>query len=201
MLQTIFNPGPGRYLGLIPFTAALAAQDDARRAVARGRPGAVLGFECEAVITMGIRGTAGDLMRPDLPFTRVDRGGRATLHNPGQLVIFPVWSIAPRSTRAWVMTLIEVTARLGAEFGQTLAWREDQPGLYSNLGKVASIGVRITNGVSTHGVAINVRNDLSAFDVIRTCGVANQALDHLPTTYALRSVFGRWTELFETAVT
>jgi lipoyl(octanoyl) transferase len=187
------------YLGRTDFARALDRQrrvaDDLRAGRAAG--GTLIGFESEPVITLGLRATAADAPAARLPMVRVDRGGQATLHHPGQLVIFPVVAIGGRGSRTWVDLLVRVTRRLAADLGHPLEWREDSPGLYdSDGGKVASLGLRIRGGISTHGLAINVRNRLADFDQIRTCGRANAPVAHLRTDLALAALFDRWAILF-----
>lgn len=194
-----------RYLGRIPFSRALAAQDEAFQAAQSG-PGTVLGFESEPVITLGVRASEADLLASDFgtrgfEVVRVDRGGQATLHNPGQLVIFPVLDVKQFGPRAWVCHLIHATQALASELGQPLTYSEREPGLYTDSGaKVASIGVRIRKGVSTHGIAINLRNDLQPFQWIRACGREGASVAHLQTKFSIPQVFGLWVKALEAEV-
>lgn len=169
--------------------------------------GSILGFEPEPVVTLGVR-ARGD---QDLPFGSdklkelgysvlpVDRGGQATLHNPGQLVIFPVWPIREFGVRRWVEGLAEITRDCLANWGIVSEWDHARPGLYTSQGKIMACGVRIRRGMSTHGVAINVRNELADFALIRACGHSQMPMDkmaaHVPDIQ-LREVFSRWMEEF-----
>ena len=174
--------------------------------ITTGGPGRVLGFECDPVVTLGLRadlnvdvvGGAEALAARGIDLISVDRGGQATLHNPGQLVIFPIWRMEHLGSRAWIDLLIKVTIDVARSFGDELIWREDAPGLYAAAGggKVASIGVRVRRGVSTHGLAINVANDLAQFSAIRACGRLDQTLARLNTTATLAQIFARWTSTF-----
>ncbi len=127
----------------------------------------------------------------------VDRGGQATIHNPGQLVIFPVINIKDLGTRAWVNFLLKVTRLTLAEFDFHSVCVDGAPGLYSAKGKVASIGVRIRQGISTHGVAVNIYNELSDFGLIRACGVDGAQVDQLGGDHKVEGVFGKWMQIFE----
>lgn len=196
-----------QYLGLIPLAKALNLQSTVAQAVLAGDEGTVLGFESEPTITLGVRGGPQDLLWPSevyqqraFEILRLDRGGQATLHNPGQLVIFPVCKMRRFGARAWVSLLLRTTKGLAAELGQTLLCHEGFPGLYSEEGKVVSIGVRLKSGISTHGLAINVHNDLSAFAGIRACGRAEAALDHLRCEQSLEEIFAAWVRRFEAEV-
>ena len=195
------NSFTARYLGRLEFTRALAAQDAGVRALHAGAAGGViLGFETEPVITLGLRATDADVTGATLPTVRVDRGGRATLHQPGQLVIFPVVALNGLGSRAWVERLIEVTRVMAHELGHPLTWREDQPGLHDARGKVVAIGLRIRRGISTHGLAINVRNELDQFAQIRACGLERAPVARLRTDLSLEHVFERWVSAFRGAI-
>jgi lipoate-protein ligase B len=143
----------------------------------------VLSFESEPVITIGIRGRAEkDLLRESLlKVLPVDRGGEATYHGPGQLVLFPVvhlptWNL---SVRAWVGLLLDTTRDFLNEFAIPTTWDESKPGLFTANGKIASVGLKIQSGWSSHGLALNVKGDLSSFDGIRACGVKGAAIDQM----------------------
>lgn len=192
------------FLGLISFAEALRKQEQFINYVSQGNSGAVLGFECEPVITLGVRGSDSDLeaslealAQRGFEIVHVDRGGQATVHNPGQLVIFPVVAVQEYGARNWVNYLLRVTRLTLRSFGCESECREGTPGLYTDKGKVASIGVRFRQGISTHGVAINIYNELSDFGFIRACGVRKAPVDQLGGSFRLQEVFARWMEIFE----
>jgi len=195
-----------RYLGRLPLKAALLEQTQIwTRIVERRSSGEVLGFECDPVVTLGVRAQALDIVNPDLSVhgfsvERVDRGGQATLHNPGQLVIFPVLEVRALGAKAWVCRLIKATQTMAEELGVPLRWDPANPGLYNGKGKVVSLGVRMRNGISTHGLAINIHNDLAPFSWIRACGREAAPMAHLPTKYSLSEVFVRWLHAYDTEV-
>jgi lipoate-protein ligase B len=191
------------FLGLIAFREALRRQEHHLHYVSQNSDGVILGFECEPVITLGVRASESDLeASPEalnargFSVERVDRGGQATVHNPGQLVIFPIVCVRDLGARHWVNFLLRVTRLTLRSFGCESECREGQPGLYTSRGKVASIGVRFRQGVSTHGVAINVHNELSDFGFIRACGIRRAPVDQLGGSFRLEEVFSRWLEIF-----
>ncbi len=199
-----------QYLGRVAFSNALEQQGLAYSQVQREDSiGVVLGFESDPVITLGLRGRAGDDLvesvegaeKRGFAVVRVDRGGQATLHNPGQLVIFPVVSVRAIGARAWICMLAKTTRGCLAEFGFESAWNERRPGIYTARGKIAAMGVRIRNGISTHGVAINVANEIDDFQWIRACGVEHAAVDKMGDEFALETVFKVWTQKFRTELT
>lgn len=189
------RPMKSQYLGRVPLTRALAQQE---QIVSEGG-GLILGFEAEPVVTLGVRaGPADAVTPPGFDVVRVDRGGQATLHNPGQLVIFPVVDTRVfGGPRDWICHLVRTTQRTAARLGHTLIYDEHAPGLYDADGaKVAALGVRLRRGISTHGIAINVRNDLTPFARIRACGRIGAAVAHLETDLSLPALLDIWVEEF-----
>jgi lipoyl(octanoyl) transferase len=121
---------------------------------------------------------------------RSDRGGRATYHGPGQLVLYPIVDIRRLrlGTRAWVELLEDALLATVADFGVTGGRIAGRPGIWAAGAKVASVGLRILNGVSHHGVSLNVDLDVCAFDCIVPCGATGERItslailsEHAPT--------------------
>ncbi len=201
-VETQFIAPHLRYFGRIRFAEALHIQQ--QQLAAANTSGLIMGFESEPVITLGIRSTAQDLLSPPglvramgWEILQLDRGGQATVHNPGQLVIFPLLSIAPWGTREWVCRLAKVSLEVLARVGVEAWWDERSPGLYTSGGKIGSIGVRLRSGVSTHGIALNVTNNLADFSSIRVCGHKGAAVSRVydllgEKTPSLHSLFQLW---------
>jgi lipoyl(octanoyl) transferase len=196
-----------KYLGRIPYSQALLRQNDARQTIlASDFKGVILGFESEPVITYGARAADCDFKFPraelesrGFELLEVDRGGQATIHNPGQLVIFPVWAMRSIGARRWVESLAEITRLTLAQWNITSQWRDDQPGLHTAHGKIMACGVRIRQGISTHGVALNVHNNLADFALIRSCGISSAPLDRMGDGVDLPSIFAAWVDNFRSA--
>lgn len=131
--------------------------------------------EHPVVATLGRRGTPDEVFDASLPVHVIERGGKATLHGPGQLVLYPIVHLGEgnRDVRAWVQHLEALLVRLLADFGIAAAPRLDQPGVWTVPGgkKVASIGIAIQHWVSFHGVALNVTIDPKEFERIDPCGL------------------------------
>jgi lipoyl(octanoyl) transferase len=196
------------YFGKIPFNEALAREEASFQRVVGGGPCEIFAFETGPVITLGVRGSdadihwsASELDHRGFQVYRLDRGGQATLHNPGQLVIFPIVPLQGQGTRAWVEFLLAVTQEALRELGKEVRCQAGQPGLFSSLGKVAAIGIRVRQGISTHGIAINVTNDLSDFSGIRPCGITDAPVDRLGTAFVLEDVFAAWLRNFKHGLT
>ena len=138
--------------------------------------------EHPAVITLGARQSLNKLRvsRQDLATRHIDvveirRGGGATAHNPGQLVCYPILHIEQLGLGIgqYIRTLEAIGAELLSRLGVHSTRRKGAPGLWVGERKIASVGVRVSRFVTYHGIAINIRNDLSIFDLIVPCGLDN----------------------------
>ena len=108
-----------------------------------------------------------------------DRGGLITYHGPGQLVAYPIVRLRGRGGPHWyVRTLEQVIIHSLAEFGLECGTVDGLTGVWTADGrrKIAAIGVKIAGGVAYHGFAINVHTDLSMFDAIIPCGIADRGV-------------------------
>jgi lipoyl(octanoyl) transferase len=105
----------------------------------------------------------------------VERGGDITFHGPGQLVGYPILDLrAHREDLHWYLRqLEEVLIRALADFGIAAERRPKLTGVWTNGRKIASIGVHAKSWVTWHGFALNVTTDLSYFDLMVPCGIAN----------------------------
>jgi lipoyl(octanoyl) transferase len=168
-------------LGTVEYRAALALQERLRDARAAGElPDVLLLLEHPPVYTRGRRSDPGELpmgeawyLSQGIDMVDTDRGGKVTYHGPGQLVGYPIMAVRDvvghvrAMERAIVGSLDEagVAARLRTQEGP------DFTGVWADERKIASIGVHVARGVSTHGFAINVENDLQPFEWIVPCGL------------------------------
>ena len=110
-----------------------------------------------------------------------DRGGRVTYHGPGQLVAYPIVSLAPYGddVHEYVRRLEKVMIGALAEHGVEAGLSEGQTGVWVGDRKIGSIGVHVSRGVTTHGLAVNVNNDLQPFEWIVPCGIQGCAVTSL----------------------
>ncbi|MDE0518572.1 MAG: lipoyl(octanoyl) transferase LipB [Bdellovibrionales bacterium] len=183
-------------------TKAGAKQDQYNK----GTPKAFLiGFECPACITLGLRGkeetdlnkAVEEYKKKKIEIVPIKRGGQATLHSPGQLVIYPVmsllqWKIRPRE---FLSILEKITQDILEQYGILAEKREEAAGLFTRKGKIAFFGIHISGGISQHGLAINVHNDLKLFNLIRSCGVSRRPHDSFQSYNLcpnLKEVFSLW---------
>lgn len=117
----------------------------------------------------------------DIPVVQVDRGGQVTYHGPGQLVAYLLLDV--RRSGIGVRELVSRIERslidLLASYGVNANAKPDAPGVYVDGAKIASLGLRIRNGRSFHGLALNVDMDLQPFQRINPCGYAGMAMTQL----------------------
>ena len=114
-----------------------------------------------------------ELKQESISLHHIERGGEATAHEPGQLVIYPLINLRHFSygARVFVNKLEDCVLDLLREY-KIEARRDDKfPGVWVDSEKICSVGIRISQGVSTHGLALNVSNDLRTFSKIIPCGI------------------------------
>jgi lipoyl(octanoyl) transferase len=129
--------------------------------------------------TLGRRAIEKDLVYDEIERTvrgislfKVDRGGRATYHGPGQLVGYPIMSLGERyDVLSYLRRLEEALIRTAADLGVEAHRDEGHTGVWVGGNKIGAIGVKITRGITMHGFAFNVCTDLSMFEGIVPCGL------------------------------
>ena len=134
------------------------------------------------VFTQGQAGKAEHLLLPgDIPVVKSDRGGQVTYHGPGQLVAYLMLDVRRLGygVRELVSRMEQCLIDLLASYGVNAAAKPDAPGVYVDGAKIASLGLRIRNGCSFHGLALNVDMDLEPFRRINPCGYAGLAMTQL----------------------
>jgi len=161
----------------VPYDEALQRQRALHAAVVAGRaPDTVLLLEHAPVYTAGKRTEPDERPTDGTPVIDVDRGGKITWHGPGQLVGYPILRLPdPIDVVGYVRRLegilIEVLAGLGVHGEQV----EGRSGVWIRADgrdeKIAAIGIRVAEGVTMHGFALNCSNDLEPYDHIVACGI------------------------------
>jgi lipoate-protein ligase B len=178
-------------LGAVPYDEARATQKrlEARRQAGE-IPDVLLLLEHPPVYTKGRRSTPDELpMGEDwyrmqgIEIADTDRGGRVTYHGIGQIVAYPIVSLRPYGddVHLYVRNLERVMISALAEHGVDAGLREGLTGVWVGERKIGSIGVHVSRGVTTHGLAVNVNNDLQPFEWIVPCGI-----DHCQVTSVAR---------------
>ena len=138
-----------------------------------GRDDEIWMLSHKPVFTQGQAGRAEHILDAgDIPIVQIDRGGQVTYHGPGQLVGYLLIDVKRRKmgVRELVDLIEEAIVEALATFGIRGERRPDAPGVYVNGAKIAALGLRIKNGLSYHGLSLNVDMDKSPFDRINPCG-------------------------------
>jgi lipoate-protein ligase B len=167
------------WLGRVAYARALDLQRGRRDLVIAGRaPEALWLLEHDAVVTVGRRPAPGvpdaaTLAARGIAFHETERGGLATWHGPGQLVVYAIVDAWGRGlgvrglVRALEQGAIDWLGDQGVDSGR----REGFPGVWTRQGKVCAVGLHVRRGVSMHGLALNLDPDLDAFALFPPCGL------------------------------
>jgi lipoyl(octanoyl) transferase len=176
-------------LGIVPYQDALAIQEQLRALRQTGQlPDTLLLLEHPPVYTRGRRSGADDLPLGEdfyrakgIDVVATDRGGKLTYHGPGQLVGYPIMRID--DVHRYLRTMEDAIVSALAEEGIAARSRHDEgidyTGVWVQERKIASIGVHVSRGVTTHGFAVNVRNDLEPFSWVLACGLPDVTMTSL----------------------
>ena len=130
-------------------------------------------LEHEPVFTQGRAGKAEHLIATgEIPVVRSDRGGQVTYHGPGQLMVYTLLDLERLGTgiRSLVTALEQAVIDCLSGYGIKSQGRRDAPGVYVGQSKIASLGLRVRKARSYHGLALNVKMDLTPFSRINPCG-------------------------------
>lgn len=176
----------------VPYGQALALQLRLRERLKEGEPGPgwLVALEHPPTVTLGKRGKPEHLVSRDalrergVEVYQIDRGGEATYHGPGQLVIYPI--VRLDDLGIGVVDLIRGLANSLSntlrEYGVESSYDTDHPGVWTDdevPRKIASVGMRVSRGVTTHGAAVNLLNDMLPFTLIVACGMPNAPMARL----------------------
>ena len=174
-----------RRLGQVPYEKAWALQnrvaDDRRRGLV---PDTLILLEHPHTYTIGRSGTREhvflneeELAARGITCLDVDRGGDVTYHGPGQLIGYPIVDLGPKPDVGLYLRnlegcLIDVLADFGIAAGRLSGYT----GVWIGDRKIAAIGIKVSQGVTTHGFALNVSTDLSLFTHILACGIPDKGV-------------------------
>ena len=177
------------HLVRVPYAEGLALQERLRSRVQAGElDDLMLLLEHEPVYTLGRRSEPGDLpMGEDwwraqgIDVVKTPRGGKLTYHGPGQLVGYPIMRVDDvlAFLRTMERAIVAALAEAGIEGRSREAEGRDYTGVWVEDRKVASIGVHLSRGVSAHGFAVNVSNDLAPFSWVVACGLPSVRMTSL----------------------
>jgi lipoyl(octanoyl) transferase len=176
-------------LGRIPYAHGLELQEKLVAERQAGRiPDQLLLLEHDPVFTLGRNAQAQNILLPaealrerGFEVFETGRGGDVTYHGPGQVVGYPILQLSPdrRDVHRYVRDLEEVMIRTCADYGLAASRVVGLTGTWLEDEKIGAIGVRIARWVTSHGFALNVGTDLSAFDLIVPCGIRGRGVTSL----------------------
>mgnify|MGYP001323954699 CR=1 FL=1 len=179
------------FLGRVPYQEAWALQ---RRLAERRKVGDIddtlLLLEHPPVITLGRDGSRQSLKVDEIALEKrgvelveSDRGGDATFHGPGQVVGYPIIDLRPdrKDIRRYVSSLETIMIHVLQTYGIVAGRLAGEPGVWLEGPdrKIAAIGARVSRWVTHHGFALNVNTNMSYFDLIVPCGIADKAVTSL----------------------
>lgn len=187
-----------RHLGLVEYLPTLEAMRRFTAERDETTPDEIWLLQHPRVFTQGQAGKAEHLLAPgDIPVIQVERGGQVTYHGPGQLVTYLMLNLRRQKlgVRELVTAMENALVDVLASYGIEAAPKADAPGVYVAGDKIASLGLRVRNGCSFHGLALNVDMDMTPFLRINPCGYAGlkmiQLRDLLETPPSLDEVSER----------
>lgn len=162
-------------MGLIDFGAAYGLQEQLAGEISAGtRDETLLLLEHPPVYTIGSGGDIGNVLDGSIQVRRINRGGDITYHGPGQMVGYPLMDLSRRGRdlHRYLRFLEQVLIDALSCFHVEAFVITGKTGVWTERGKIASIGVGVRRWVTMHGFALNVGNDLLPFSRINPCGMA-----------------------------
>lgn len=174
-------------LGMQPYTVVWEQMKQFTASRSKDTPDELWMLEHPPVYTQGQAGKPEHVFNPqNIEIVQSDRGGQVTYHGPGQLVGYVLMDLHRRNigVKTLVCHLEKLLIQLLTEYDIPAQTRTGAPGVYVQDKKIASIGLRVKNHCTYHGIALNVNMDLSPFSGINPCGFANlemtQIADFIP---------------------
>ena len=179
-----------RELGVIDYSEALELQ---ARLISQRRealiPDTILLLEHPHVITLGSSSNyehvlldESELEKRGIKLFEVGRGGDVTYHGPGQLVVYPILDLKPdrKDLHRYLRDLEDVLIKVARSFGVQANRDPSGTGVFTELGKLGAIGVRVSSGwITSHGIALNVSTKLDFFETIIPCGIRDRGVSSL----------------------
>ena len=177
------------YLGVMPYERALKLQRRLTQVRAEGSvPDVLLLLQHPSVFTIGrfrgeedIVATPETLAQEEIAVFHTNRGGGITYHGPGQLIGYPILNLKENGlgVREYIWKLEAVIIKLLLGLGIQGHRLEKYPGAWVGKRKICSIGIHVSHGITMHGFALNVSNNLRYFEYIRPCGLESDVMTSL----------------------
>ncbi|MEA3341545.1 MAG: lipoyl(octanoyl) transferase LipB [Chloroflexota bacterium] len=197
---TVWQPG------LLDYDSGLGWQERLATGLRQGKQDeSLILLQHTPVITVGRGGGWEDILAPPALLERAgvvtresDRGGKATYHGPGQLVAYPIMRVERERLYEYLHDLEQVVIDLLAEYGIGAGRIEEHPGVWVAGGKIAAVGLAIHDGITHHGLALNVAPNMEHFKLLVPCGIVDreavsmqQVLGHAPDLDEVTRRFAR----------
>jgi len=205
-----FISNNSKWLGLTDYDKALKQQYDSIESLKTNltQKYFILGCEHPNVVTLGYRANPDteiqnkNVTLQNIQFIKTDRGGLATAHEKGQLVIYPIckWKQMGFTTHSYVEFLFSVTKDFFKKLNVPLVDRNCITAIHTSKGKIAFFGLRLKKDISYHGLSINVSNNFHTFEAIRSCGSVKKDFDRLANyneVLNLEELFYIWINCFK----
>lgn len=179
-----------KYLGLLPYSDALGVMESIHSEIIANadKEGVILVVQHPPTVTMGKRELLEDMLLPPeqlkykgIAYHKIDRGGSVTVHEPGQIVIYPIFHIdkQKQTVRSYVNHLEDAMIETARHYGVIAKRDAVNPGVWVGTNKIGAVGIRILGKVTKHGIAFNVDNSLETFSNIIPCGLRGRGVMNL----------------------
>ena len=198
-----------RWLGNLPYSEALILQKGLKESVSEeyNPYDYLLLLEHNNVITIGRTGDPNNLLfnsneleEKGIEFFETDRGGDVTFHGKGQLIGYPIIRLHdPKKVIPFVRSLEETIIKTLNSFNIDAFSKDDDTGVWTQKGKIASIGVKVSKWTTYHGFSLNIFDKLEGFDLINPCGNQDEkiaAVHTFNTEISFNDVVSKITETF-----
>ena len=166
-------------LGLTEYQRALQIQKTlVKERLDNSTPDTLLLVEHPHVVTLGKQTSPNDVLDNSIPIVKVDRGGSATYHGPGQLVGYIIMDLKSKgiSVPVLISKIHEIIILTLDELDIKAKREKNDTGVWIGQKKIASIGLSVRNWITYHGFSLNVNTDLEKFNTIRPCGHDSQIM-------------------------
>jgi lipoyl(octanoyl) transferase len=178
------------HLGVIPYGQALAIMEKYHSIVAENEEheGYLIVLQHPPTVTMGKRELLSDMkIAPEelkfkgIAYHKIDRGGSVTVHEPGQIVIYPIININKYklTVRSYVNAIEQAMIETCQFYGVVANRDSINAGVWVGQNKIGAVGIRVLNKVTKHGLAFNVTNSMQTFSFIVPCGIRERGVTNL----------------------
>ena len=166
-------------LGLTEYQRALEIQKTlVKERLDNSTPDTLLLVEHPHVVTLGKQTSPNDVLNNSIPIVKIDRGGSATYHGPGQLIGYIIMDLRSKgiSVPILISKIHEIIILTLDELDIKAKRKKNDTGVWIDQKKIASIGLSVRNWITYHGFSLNVNTDLERFNTIRPCGYDSQVM-------------------------